>query len=64
MEREGFLMAAQDEALRTNSVKKLFDNQIGFPDMQNVWRKSRNSEPSSSRMHCTCTETVQVMETR
>ena len=31
MEREGFLMAALDEALRTNSVKKLFDNQNVFP---------------------------------
>ena len=35
-----------------------------FPGMQNVWRKSRDSEPSSTRMHCTCTETqYKLMET-
>ena len=42
--------AAQDQALRT-------DSKLMFPGMQNLWRKSRDSEPSSTRMHCTCTET-------
>ena len=30
MESEGFLMAAQDQAIRTNSIKKHIDKQI-FP---------------------------------
>ena len=48
-------MAAQDQALRTNSVNILLTIK-----MQNVKRKSKDREPSIS----TCTETGQVMETR
>ena len=52
--------AAQDQALRTNSVKKLIENRFKTDVSRRaecVERESRDSEPSSIRMHCTCTET-------
>ena len=59
-ESEGFLMATLNQALRTNRVKKLIDNQNVSSTCRICGERAETLSHLSSRMHCTCTETVQV----
>ena len=50
-ETEGLILAAQEQAIRTNWIKKMIDMHARyFTKVQNVQRCRRNSQPHRGRM--------------